>query len=521
MHLFVRDSDPSMSIPTPATEPANPQRSESWFTRPLSGWSCVIGWCLSIGAFIGIVAIAGGPAVGDAWETIYATWAAGHGQFACFYPPHPPTIFTYAAPVYPLLTGGITALAQVGHGVPFPTGTALGHNCANAIPAMIHWSQRGGGIVPTLRAGYLSWLSLMAGLIWLLRSSGRGRSGWEPTTLLIVAVLPPVWLSVEQYFHPQDIVALGFALAAIGCALRSQWIAAGVLIALAAFTQQYALLVAVPLLVVAPGVDRVRYVVSAVVSAAAITLPILTLAYHSVASYVFFGSGNSAGIGGTVIWEWRLHGAPLLFVSRILPLLGSLLLSVYVVRRIGSVAARRPATLLALAAVSLALRLVFEQNIFAYYYMALVVTLIVLDAVRGRIRETVVAWIIMISLVYTEGTIIVWRQFWDQDARHWIPVIVMAVALILILRSVRRHRVGWNVAMWGAVVVTALITWPVSSDPIARPEAAVWPWQVVLVAIGMVLAVVPLVNELRQYSDVASSPESRDSIEPLGSHSLP
>ena len=36
-------------------------------------------------------------------------------------------IFTYAAPVYPLLSGGITAIAQVGHGVAFPSGAALGH----------------------------------------------------------------------------------------------------------------------------------------------------------------------------------------------------------------------------------------------------------------------------------------------------------------------------------------------------------------------------------------------------------
>jgi hypothetical protein len=520
MHPYERDTDSNVSVPRPGKEAADSQPGDSWFTRPLSGWRCVIGWCVSVGVFIGIVAIAGGPAVGDAWETIYATWAAAHGQFACFYPPHPPTIFTYAAPVYPLLTGGITGLAQVGHGVSFPSGAALGHNCAQAIPAMIHWSQRGGGIVPTLRAGYLSWLLLMAGLIWFLRSTRRGRSGWEPTTLLIVAVLPPVWLSYEQFFHPQDIMAMGFALLSMGCALRNQWFGAGVLIALATFTQQYTLLVAVPLLVVAPGTARVRYIVAAIISAAAISLPILALAAHPVASYVFFGSGNSAGLGGTLVWEMHLHGFPLLFLSRILPLLGSLFLSLYVVRRVGSVAARQPALLLSLVAVSLALRLVFEQNIFAYYYLAMAVTLVVLDVVRGRIRETLVAWFIMVSLVYTEDNIIVWRQFWGRDARHWIPAIVIAVALLLTLRSVRHHRVGWSVAMWGAVVVTALLTWPVSSDPISHPLAAAWFWQVILVAIGTVLAIVPLVAELRQNSRLEPSAEPAEKIDPLPSSSV-
>jgi hypothetical protein len=177
--------------------------------------------------------------------------------------------------------------------------------------------------------------------------------------------------------------------------------------------------------------------------------------------------------------------------------------------------------LLALIGVSLALRLVFEQNIFAYYYLALAVTLVVLDVVRGRIRETLVAWLIMVSLVYTEGTIIVWRQFWGHDARHWIPVIVMAVALVRILRSVLRHRVDWTVAMWAAVVVTALVMWPVSSDPISRPHSASWPWQVILVTIGTVLAAVPLVEELRQHSRPAASSESPHQVELLPSPSLP
>ena len=141
------------------------------------------------------------------------------------------------------------------------------------------------------------------------------------------------------------------------------------------------------------------------------------------------------------------------------------------------------------------LRLVFEQNIFAYYYLALAVTLVLLQVAWGRILLTLVAWLIMVLLVFTEDTIIVWRQVWGRDARHWIPAIVIAVAALLILRSVRRHRVGWSVAMWGAVIVTALLKWPESSDPISHPLGAAWVWQVILVAIGTVLAAGPLVSE--------------------------
>lgn len=478
----------------------------SWFTRPLAGWKCTIGWLVSFGVFIGIIAAAGGPAIGDAWESIYATWAVAHGQFACMYPPHPNTISAFAGPGYPLVSGALDALTQIGSGAPFPSVTALGHGCVHAIPAMVHWSEKGGAIVPTLRTSYLSFLFLLAGLVWLLRSIGRGRSGWEPTTIVIVACLPPVWLSVEMFFHPQDIVAMGFALAATACALRSQWIAAGVLIAVATFTQPFVLLVAIPLFVVAPGRDRWRYSTAAVVTGVVVAGPVLALTSGNAAHYVFYGSGNSAGIGGTLIWEWGMHGLSLLFVSRILPLLLSFLLAAYVVRRVGS-AAREPAVLIPLLAVSISLRLVFEQNIFGYYFLALSVMLLLIDVHRGRIRETFIAWIAMVTLIYTEPSIFVWRQFWDQDARRFLPVIVMIVAVLFILRALYYHRVGWNVVVWVTAIVTALTIWPVSSDPIAHDEPVTWLWQFILVGIGLAMAAGPLWDRLKE-SRVPESPEA-------------
>ena len=46
---------------------------------------------------------------------------------------------------------------------------------------------------------------------------------------------------------------MGLILGALACVRRDLWRWAGVLLALAVLSQQYALLVAVPLLVVAPG----------------------------------------------------------------------------------------------------------------------------------------------------------------------------------------------------------------------------------------------------------------------------
>ncbi len=74
--------------------------------------------------------------------------------------------------------------------------------------------------------------------------------------------------------------------------------------------------------------------------------------------------------------------------------------------------------------------------------------------------------------------------------------------------------------MWAAVVVTALITWPVSSDPISHPMPATWVWQVILVAIGTVLAVVPLITELRENSRLEPPAEPAEKIDSLRSSSV-
>ncbi len=419
------------------------------------------------------------------------------------YPPHPLSISTFAAPVYPAIAGGVGFVTRIASGATFPSGSALGHNCDKAVQAMVRWSQKGGAVWPTLRTGYLVWIFLMIGAILLLRAAGRGRSGWEPTALVLLALLPPVWFCVEMYAHPQDVVAMGFALAAMACALRNRWIWTGVLIALAVLTQQYALLVAIPLLVVAPASrDRIRLLVAAVITAALIAVPLVIVTSGSAARPIFAGSGVSGGIGGTVIWELHVRaGAPLLLASRLPPLILSFALAWYVRWRLGQ-AALQPAVLVSLVALSLSFRLVFEDNVFSYYFMALAVALVLLDVLQGRIRETLVAWVAMVLLVYTESTIIVWRQFWDQDARRWIPVVIMVVALLLILRDVLRHSLGRNTAMWAAALVTALVMWPVSSDPL-NFQPVTWFWQVVLVGIGVALAAGPLWALMRESSGQA------------------
>jgi hypothetical protein len=486
-----------MANTLPASDVDSEPSSQSWFQRPLSGWWCAFGWLVATAILVTWIQKAGGPAGGDAFEVDFSSWAIAHGQFVCMYPPLGHIDFNYGAPVYPLLSGGVETVTRIGHGTPFPSSAALGHSCNQGLSAMAGWALKSGAIIPTLRIAYLGWILLLAGVVAVLRVSGRGLRGWEPTTVILVACLPPVWMSIQEYFHPQDLAAMGFALAAVACALRSKWILTGILIALAVLTQQFALLIAIPLLVVAPGRQRVPFVAAAVVSAAVIVTPILALTSGTAARFIFLGTGDSSGQGGTVVWELHLHGALLVLVSRVLPLLVSLLLSVFVVRRVGR-AALQPNILVPLVALSLSLRLVFEQNVFGYYYMALAVALVVVDVLRGRIRESLVAWLALILLAEGEGAIslIIWRQSWGQDARHWIPVVIMAAALLLIIRRILRHQVDWNVAIWAGVVIAALIVWPVSTDPL-RHQPVTWLWEVVLVGFGVILAAGPLLTTTR------------------------
>ena len=76
----------------------------------------------------------------------------------------------------------------------------------------------------------------------------------------MLACAPPVWMPLLQFFHPQDIMATGLALGALASVRRDRWVCAGVLVALALTSQQFALLVLAPLIVVVPQKFRARFV---------------------------------------------------------------------------------------------------------------------------------------------------------------------------------------------------------------------------------------------------------------------
>ena len=117
------------SPPSPTQNGPAPSDDERWLpsvtdrlNRPVSGGLCVVGWIVSIGLFVGLVATFAGPSTVDVGESVYSTWAIAHGQVACAYPSVAPGGEPLAAPVYPLVSGAVAAVTndRQRHFVPFP-----------------------------------------------------------------------------------------------------------------------------------------------------------------------------------------------------------------------------------------------------------------------------------------------------------------------------------------------------------------------------------------------------------------
>ena len=468
----------------------------------------MFGWFAATVVFVGVVRLIGGPNEGDLGESAYSTWAIAHGYLSCAYAPattsHIPSIAypgPFIAPLWPLLSGGLAALLSIGHHVPFPSRGTLGPHCSNALTAIYKWSVRSNAAATTTRLAYLSWPVFVGGVVAVLRACGRGRCGWEPATLLFLACTPPIWMATTQYFHPQDVVAMGLVLAGVACARRGAWMWAGALMGLAVTSQQFALLVVALLAVIAPAKHRIRYLGATIGAALLVLVPVIIASSGRAIRSVFLGSGNSASLGGTILWELHLHGSLLVIASRIVPIVISMALAAWAVRRLGA-RVFEPLPLLSLVASSLSLRLVFEQNLFGYYFMALAAALVLLDVVGGRLRGRLLAWLALCALAFSP---VPWgfvtnSVTWGLQEREFLPFVFGAIVLVFIVHDARRARVRAYLVAWLVVVGVAFGRLPWENPPL-RHSFPVWFWQVVLVGTGVALAIGPLLSSAKDHTE--------------------
>jgi len=384
----------------------------------------------------------------------------------------------------------------IGHSTPFPSQNALGPHCSTALVAMYHWSFRSSAIGQTVRLGYLSWLALMAGVVALLRACGRGRCGWEPTALVLLACIPAVWMPLVQFFHPQDLLAMGLALGSVACARRGWWAWAGILVALAITSQQFALLVAAPLIVIVPANRRVRFAAAAIAAAMLVIVPVVAVTSGRAFQAVVLGSGNTSTMAG-IVGENHVPGALLVILSRILPIALSMVLARWALHRLGS-AVFDPVPLLSLVATSLSFRLVFERNI-SYYFMALAVSLVLLDVVRGRIRWPLVVWLALVTPAFSAASwgFALTAEPWGIQWRECFPLMAMALAVVLVGFDSIGGRMRWNLVAWliGVGMVIANLP-PWAGTGLSHPLPT-WFWQLGLLVAGVAMAVGPLVASAR------------------------
>jgi hypothetical protein len=433
-------------------------------------------------------ALFGGVTSSDSSVTVYATWAIAHGNFTCAYP-HANTL---APPLYPLLSGALAALIRIGHSVAFPTVSQLGPHCSNAFTAIGKWSNKAHAWRATLQLGDLSYLVLVAGVVTLLRTTNKSRRGWEPFTLLLIALAPPVVMPFVEDFHPQDVLALGLALVAVAFARREAWLWCGVFIGLALTSQQFALLVAVPLFVIASGSRRLKFASSALGTWAIIGAPFLIVTSGRSFRALLLGTGFSPSFGGTLLQETGLNLNLLTAIARVVPILASLMLSVWALRR-HNVSVLLPSNLVSLIATSLFLRLIFELNIWGYYFVSTSVLLIVLDVVQGRVRGTTIAWLALVTLVFNPVLLYAFAtgQTYNLGPFRALQIIIISIALLIFIVEICRGRVHWYLVAWLALTIVAFVKsgWMYGPTHSAFPT---WFWQVVLFSSGIWLAAGPL-----------------------------
>jgi hypothetical protein len=469
-----------------------------WLERPLATRWCVVGWIGASSIFFGLIRLVGGPSHADSSGSIYSTWAIAHGDFSCAYPPANAYHFPLTAPLYPLLSGGIAALLRIGHSVGFPSQSDLGPHCINALSAISRWSGQSHADEPTAALGYLSWLVLVAGIVALLRTSGRGRRGWEPTILVLIVLTTPVFTALGVFFHPQDILALGLALWGVACVRRGFWGWAGVLLGLAFSSQQFAILALVPLAVVAPRKQLLKFVGLVVGAVTVLDAPLVLMTSGRAFTAAVVGSGWVDPRGGTILDEVVRSKSIVVLLSRLLPIGCSAALAWWAKRRLGS-RVFEPVPLISLIATSFCFRLVFEVNLWGYYLMATAVTLVILDASIGRIRGALVCWLVLVGWAFSP---VLWAapvsgMAAQVEIYRILPIVSIGVAFLLIVLDALRHRIRLYLFIFVLLLVGARAHEGWNSIP-TGPPSSVWYWQIVLVPMAIVWAVRPLIELVKK-----------------------
>ncbi len=425
--------------PTRPTRRIEPVRR--WLGRPVLRWQTTAVVALSGLLYVGLVQFLGGFQSGDASETIYPAVLMAHGQWSCAYPASNPFPVPMAGPGFSLLSAALQWVLRLGFNHPFPPHGPFGKTCAHAASALAHWEVASGTMASLLHTSLAAWLALVLAGLFVIRQTPLGRTRQEWLVPLALSATPPVLMAVQEYFHPQDQLALALALFALGLWLRQRYEMAGVLFALAFITQQYTSLAIVIFVVLAGGRERRRLLGGFVTALGGLLALLGTVMGPHVVTAALLGIGRGRIHIGTLMYEVHVPELLALVIARALPLVAVALFGAWHSRRHANLAYNAE-YLLGLIAVGWTVRLVLEINLFGYYMLATGATLVLRDIVAQRaFRGTI--WLLVVTMVIF-GHVQVWQVLWFTRPTWLCQLILspaaMGVALYSLHQTVTRLR---------------------------------------------------------------------------------
>jgi hypothetical protein len=352
----------------------------------------VVVYLVALCAFVGIVAVRGGPSIDDAYGVSKPTTALADGDLhAAAHDsalPQPPGYALLASPFVLALRPLIGSPTWCDAGVA-PVTRLLVPWCAPAQLATHRW-YRSQAVL-----GFLAWVVLALGCIRLLRGAGAGGGAAEVLLVLVLVAIPAASDAIVETFHPQDLVCVGLSCAALAEALRRRWVATGVLFGVAFLCKQFALLPLVAVVVAVPGWrERMKVAFPAMVVVGCGLIPFAVV--DPSGTWRTLSAVEPGGVvkltTGTVLGMSSLAESTKLLIARDGPVVLAVAMALWARWRAGS-RLLTPVPLIGLATACLAGRLVAEVWFASYYLLAVSAGLLVLDLARRRPPVASFLWI--------------------------------------------------------------------------------------------------------------------------------
>jgi hypothetical protein len=191
---------------------------------------------------------------------------------------------------------------------------------------------------------------------------------------------------------------------------------------LAVLSQQFTLLILIPLLVVAPRTKLLKILEGTACSLALVGVPLLAITSGRALTSILVGTGD-VGSSNVAFFGIPLHNSLALATLRIIPLALCALVAWWALGRL-SVRTLEPVALLSLLALSLALRLAFEVSLFGYYLMSVSVLLLLVEIAMGRIKVMYIAWTAVATWATVGGGLVDHATFAGVAVQVWQLLIV-------------------------------------------------------------------------------------------------